>query len=135
MPTVQPLRTITLAIMGALALALVGSCASSQGKLGTSKVIRTSEGTVVEVNLKEYEIDMPDSVPAGPVTFKVTNIGHHEHTFRIQGAGIDQTIEPNLKAGDTRDLQVTLTAGQYRITCPVGPHVALGMRRSLTVTS
>jgi uncharacterized cupredoxin-like copper-binding protein len=135
MSPTRHLWMVSLTLTGTLALGLVGSCASSQGKLGTTKVTRTNEGTVVEVNLKEYEIDMPDSVPAGPVTFKVTNIGHHEHTFRIEGNGVDQKIEPNLKAGETKDLQVTLTAGQYRITCPVGPHVAMGMRRTLTVTS
>jgi uncharacterized cupredoxin-like copper-binding protein len=125
---------VSLALTGTLALALGASCASSQGKIGTTKVVRTSEGISVDVNLKEYEIDMPDSIPAGPVTFKVTNIGHHDHTFRIEGNGIDQKIEPNLKEGETKDLHVTLTAGQYRITCPVGPHVAMGMRRTLTVT-
>jgi len=134
MSPMKHLSIAPLALTGILALALGASCASSQGKIGTTHVIRTNEDTVVEVNLKEYEIDMPDSIPAGPVTFKVTNIGHHDHTFRIEGKGIDQKIDPNLKEGQTKDLHVTLTAGQYRITCPVGPHVAMGMRRTLTVT-
>lgn len=114
---------------------ILASCASSQGKIGDTKFIRTPEGVTVDVVLKEYEIDMPDSIPAGLVIFKVRNIGSHEHTLRIEGTGVDKKIEPNLKTGESGELQVTLAPGKYRITCPVGPHVALGMRRTLTVTA
>jgi uncharacterized cupredoxin-like copper-binding protein len=134
MSIMKHLWMISLALTGTLAVALLVSCASSQGKLGNTKVIRTDDGAVVEVNLKEYEIDMPDSIPAGSVTFKVSNTGNHDHTIRIEGNGIDRKIEPNMKGGETKELQVTLTAGQYKITCPVGPHATLGMRRTLTVT-
>lgn len=134
MSIMKRVGTFSLALTGMLALGLFASCASSQGKIGTTTVVRTNEGVVVDVTLKEYEIDMPDSIPAGPVTFKVTNIGHHDHTVRIEGNGVDQKIEPNMKEGETRTLQVTLTAGQYKVTCPVGPHALLGMRRTLTVT-
>ncbi len=134
MSFIHRIGTIALVTSTALTIALLAACHSSQGKIGASQVLHSGEGTVVQVILKEYEIDMPDSLPAGPVTFRVTNSGHHDHTLRIEGAGLDSKIEPNLKGGESKDLQVTLVPGKYRITCPVGPHVSLGMRRTLTVT-
>jgi len=134
MSVIHRLRTIALLTSTALSIALLAACLSSQGKLGTSQVVHSSEGTVVEVTLKEYEIDMPDSLPAGPITFRVTNTGSHDHTLRIEGSGVDSKIEPNLKGGESKGLKVALTPGKDRITWPVGPHVSLGMRRTLTVT-
>ena len=111
------------------------SCASSQGKVGGTQVTPTATGAQCDVNLKEYEILMPDSVPAGSVTFKVKNTGSHDHSFLIKGTGVDQGLGGPLKTGETKDLTVTLTAGTYDIECPVTGHAALGMRRKLTVTA
>lgn len=128
-------RMIASSTMVAGLLGVLASCASSQGKIGDTKFVHTPEGVTVDVVLKEYEIDMPDAIPAGLVTFKVRNLGHHEHTLRIEGPNLDKKIEPNLKGNESGDLQVTLTPGKYKISCPVGPHATMGMRRTLTVTS
>lgn len=128
-------RTIASSVTVIGLLGVLAACASSQGKIGDTKFVRTPEGVTVDVVLKEYEIDMPDSIPAGLVTFKVHNLGHHEHTLRIEGPNLDKKIEPNLKGGESGELQLTLTPGKYKMTCPVGPHATMGMRRTLTVTS
>jgi uncharacterized cupredoxin-like copper-binding protein len=123
-----------LLMSGLCALALLlGACASSQGNVGNTKVITTASGSIVEVNLDEYKIQMPDSIPAGTTTFKVANIGHHEHNFEIKGNGIDKAFDGNLKEGEKKEMQVKLDAGTYDVICPVGPHATLGMRRTLTV--
>jgi hypothetical protein len=92
----------------------------------------------VEVRLREWAIDLPDTLPAGPVTFAVHNVGHDDHAFRIHGHGIDtatRVLEPDL--ADT--LAVTLAPGRYGIECPVKEpeeredHARLGMRRTLVV--
>ena len=42
----------------------------------------TAGGTVVEVTLTEWRIDMPVSVPAGMTTFKVTNAVSEEQRLQ-----------------------------------------------------
>ncbi|MFL5539096.1 MAG: hypothetical protein ACJ8J0_08890 [Longimicrobiaceae bacterium] len=92
----------------------------------------------VEVRLREWAIDLPDTVPAGTVTFAVRDVGHDDHAFRIHGHGIDaatRVLEPDLAA----TLTVTLAPGRYGVECPVKEpeeredHARLGMRRTLVV--
>lgn len=94
----------------------------------------------VEVRLREWAIDVADTLPAGPVTFVVRDVGTDDHAFRIHGHGIDaatRVLEPDLAA----TLTVTLAPGRYRLECPVKEpeeredHAALGMRRTLVVVA
>ena len=61
------------ALAGAFAVIVLASCASSQGKVGSTQVTPTNKGSVVEVILKDYEIVMPESMPAGEATCNITN--------------------------------------------------------------
>jgi len=90
-------------------------------------------GAPVEVSLREFAIDMPDSLPAGPTTFTVTNAGTIEHSFEIEGRGIEQELEHHLKPGETMTLQVDLEPGKYEVYCPVDGHKEQGMDRDVTV--
>lgn len=92
----------------------------------------------MEVRLREWAIDLPDTLPAGPVTFVVRDAGHDDHAFRIHGNGVDaatRVLEPALAA----TLTVTLSPGRYRVECPVDEpeenenHAKMGMRRTLVV--
>ncbi|HVG44386.1 MAG TPA: hypothetical protein VM890_06625 [Longimicrobium sp.] len=92
----------------------------------------------VEVRLREWAIDVADSLPAGPITFVVRDAGHDDHALRIHGNGVDaatRALEPDLAT----TLTVTLAPGRYELECPVKEpeenedHAALGMRRSLLV--
>jgi len=122
------------ALVGAFAVIALASCASSQGKVGSTQVTPTAKGSVVEVILKDYEIVMPESVPSGEVTFNITNAGSHDHNLEIDLKGTKRRLDAALKPGETHALIVPLSPGTYDVLCPMTGHSALGMRRKLTVT-
>lgn len=93
-----------------------------------------TEVNPVAVRLSEYEITMPETLPAGPTAFEVTNVGDVIHNFEVEGQGMEQEFEQNLQPGETETLQVDLQPGTYRVYCPVANHADQGMSRSLTVT-
>jgi hypothetical protein len=88
---------------------------------------------VVDVKLTEYAIEMPRTMPPGPVTFSVTNAGITEHNFEVEGEGIEKTFDTNLKPGETRNLPVDLPAGTYTISCPVDNHQERRMQLEIRV--
>lgn len=88
----------------------------------------------VEVTLTDYKIEMPSSLPAGPVSFEVTNRGKRDHNFEVEGQGIEKEFEQNLKPGETGTMEVDLIPGTYRVYCPVKGHAERGMSLQLTVT-
>lgn len=92
----------------------------------------TLAGPVQEVHLIEYQIHLPDSVPAGKLTFNVENGGKEDHGFEIEGNGIEEKTDI-LKRGDTASLDVELPAGTYTVYCPVKGHAEKGMKRTLVV--
>ena len=87
----------------------------------------------VEVRLHGRTIEMPASLPPGETTFTVTNAGEHEHSFEIEGNGIEAELESNLQPGETGELTVTLEPGTYTVYCPVGDHREEGMVTTLRV--
>ena len=92
----------------------------------------TTERNTVEVGLTEYEIDMPASVPAGPTTFSIRNNGSMEHSFEVEGQGVEEELAAPLQPGGTTTLDVTLLPGTYRVYCPVDDHAeAHGMELQL----
>jgi hypothetical protein len=90
----------------------------------------TEIGGVIAVSLVDGEIQMPDTLPAGPVIFEVTNNGTEEHGFEIEGQG---ELENDLQPGETASLEVDLAPGEYYVYCPVGDHASMGMELTLTV--
>jgi uncharacterized cupredoxin-like copper-binding protein len=90
-------------------------------------------GEETQVSLAEWTIDMPDQLPAGPVTFVVSNDGEFEHNFEVEGEGIEEEFPENLQPGETGTLEFELPAGEYRVYCPVGNHAQQGMELTLTV--
>ena len=93
-----------------------------------------AEGNVVQVSLTEFNIDMPTEIPAGTVTFEVSNDGSAVHNFEVEGQGIEEVFETNLQPGESRTMEVDLQAGTYEVYCPVGNHREMGMELELTVT-
>jgi hypothetical protein len=92
----------------------------------------TLAGPVQEVHLIEYQIHLPESLPAGKLTFNVENGGKEDHGFEIEGNGIEQKTSI-LKAGDSAALEVDLPPGTYTVYCPVRGHKGKGMQRMLVV--
>jgi uncharacterized cupredoxin-like copper-binding protein len=92
-------------------------------------------GPVVNVEASEFKFAPAAlSVEAGAVTFSVRNAGTIEHEFEIfEGdASIDKLT--GLGAGMTRDLSVSLEAGDYTFVCKLAGHEEQGMTGTLTVT-
>ncbi len=77
---------------------------------------------VVEVHLSEYKIDMPETLPAGPTSFLLINQGGKAHSFKIEGPGLDGPFSSPIPPHTKDTLQVTLQAGEYKVTCPIGSH-------------
>ncbi len=68
------------------------------------------------------------AVPAGTVTFKVTNKGKLAHDFKIAGK-TSKMVQP----GKSTTLKVKLKKGKAKYLCTVPGHAAAGMRGTLTV--
>jgi uncharacterized cupredoxin-like copper-binding protein len=90
---------------------------------------------MVDVHLKEYAIQIPETLPAGPTTFAVHNDGTKKHSFKIEGPGIEEIITMPLAPQETASLTVTLKPGDYKVYCPIGSHEVKGMARKLVVTA
>ena len=85
-----------------------------------------------DVQLIEYAIRMPETMPAGTVVFNVANAGKEDHGFEIEGPGVETSTQV-LKRGDTAALEVNLKPGTYTAYCPVKGHKEKGMRRTVVV--
>ena len=101
--------------------------AESEAK-GASKV---AQGVTVQVQEKEYKITLASTkVKAGAVTFVVRNVGKIPHNLAIQGG----KRTPDINAGQSAKLTVTLKKGSYTLYCAIPGHRQLGMVTRLTVS-
>ncbi len=66
----------------------------------------------VNVKLTEWAIELSQSsIPAGEVTFTVSNAGSIPHAFEVEGKGIEQ--QPDLAGRQGRLLQIPVELGCY----------------------
>ena len=87
----------------------------------------------IQVQLTEYEIQMPDTLPAGHQMLHITNAGKQNHNFAIEGPGVQTKLSSDLTRGDAGEIAVDLHAGTYTVYCPVDGHRGKGMQRRVTV--
>jgi uncharacterized cupredoxin-like copper-binding protein len=85
-----------------------------------------------EVHLIEYAVHMPDTVPAGRVSFNIENGGKEKHAFEIEGNGVEEKTG-ELTRGDTASMTLTLKPGTYTVYCPMPGHAEKGMKRVVRV--
>ena len=125
------LRPVRLAAC-AVVLASVAACSSPAASVGPATP--PPSGTVL-VEAKEYAFTPSTiSVGAGTVTFSVRNAGAEEHEFEVfKGETVVDEVE-GLVPGLTKDLTITLAAGDYTFECKLNGHDTLGMKGTLTVT-
>lgn len=96
--------------------------------------IKTAAATApIQVQLTEYEIRMPDSIPAGANAFQIVNAGTMNHSFAIEGEGVSEKLAADLPRGDSTLFAIALKPGTYTVYCPVDKHRGKGMQRTLTV--
>ncbi|CAN5369268.1 hypothetical protein BH23GEM4_BH23GEM4_14060 [soil metagenome] len=99
--------------------------------------VNESAARNVSARLNEWRIELlRDTVPAGEITFLVTNGGTMEHAFEVEGEGIERETK-HLAPGASATLSVELSPGRYKIYCPIEEdglvHAAKGMRTVLYV--
>ena len=122
---------VIVALLGAVVLA---AC--------TTENTDSPEGTpppgdaFVEVHLDEFSITMPDSVTAGTVSFEISNVGAMEHSFAIEGPGLEDgdELESSLTPTETFVYTAELQPGTYTVWCPIGDHRDRGMEATIEVT-
>jgi FtsP/CotA-like multicopper oxidase with cupredoxin domain len=117
--------------VSALVLGVVAVVAMNGGS-STENSSSASGASVVEVTLTEFKVAFnPSVVPAGDVTFTVTNAGAVEHNFAIPSLNVRTAM---LKAGESESLEVKgLEVGEVDYLCEVAGHSAAGMSGTLSV--
>jgi uncharacterized cupredoxin-like copper-binding protein len=90
-------------------------------------------GGQVPVSLAEFAISMPATLPAGRVTFAITNDGTIAHSFEIEGGTVEKELKTPLEPGQTDMLSVNLDPGTYTVYCPIDDHRGQGMELEVTV--
>lgn len=103
----------------------------------TSSAVAAAQSVAVPVTLTEWKVEMArDTVPAGSVTFRLSNKGTVTHGFYVRGEGIDKGSR-EVAAGASATFTVTLKPGTYEVFCPMSDnsHKAAGMVKTLVVTS
>ena len=109
-----------------------------------------AKGTTITVTVGKpselaFTLSKKASIPAGPVTFKVTNKGAGTHNFEIctttsKNATANKCpgkgkVTKFLAAGQSDTITVTLTKGLYEFLCTLTGHAAGGMKGILGVAT
>ena len=114
---------VSALVLGVVAVLAINSDSTAESSSGASSV---------EVTLTEFTVTFnPSVVPAGDVTFTVTNNGTVDHNFAIPSLNARTAM---LKAGESTTLEVKgLVVGEVEYLCEVAGHSAAGMTGKLSV--
>lgn len=149
---------IKVACAGALLFSFVG-CAEDPDdtmRASSSDIAAADGSSLVIASVQEWKVVANrNTVPAGPTTFLVSNMGTTKHEFLVtktdfadgkipidpltnrfseDGAGIEVVNEiPEWDAKTTKSLTLTLAAGNYELLCNLEAHYANGMHTTFTV--
>ncbi|TAK79515.1 MAG: hypothetical protein EPO16_01915 [Dehalococcoidia bacterium] len=104
------------------------------------------------MTIKEFTFEIPATVKGGEVTFAAKNGGAAPHELAIiktdaadvkklpvKDGLLDESVNkplgrtPQIAAGASANLKVTLTPGKYAVICNVPGHYSLGMAVPITV--
>ena len=152
-----PIRTLTAVgatVAAAAAAAGCGNSTSAQEPKSTASTTapaaQAPAGNTVKGTVDEFSVSVsPAKVPAGKVTFTVTNTGKLPHEFVILKTGkpaaklgkstrIPETGHVgetgDLAPGATKSVTVNLKPGHYSVVCNLPSHYKMGMHADLTVS-
>jgi len=154
------------AVLGVVACSVKeASNTADTSAAATTPVASTSAApNVVSITASEYKFDMPDQIPAGLTTFKLTDAGkelHHATLIKLDSGKTAADFAngmknmkpgtpppgwmipsggPNAAApGGSSELTMVIQPGNYAVVCFIPdskgvPHAAHGMVKALTVT-
>jgi len=119
------LKTIAI-VMASVALLSVAACGSGA----------TQPAGSTKVTMTEFKFDPGDlTVAHGKVVFWLVNAGSVAHDLAIKdSSGNSLATSELVSAGDSKEFDVDLPAGSYKIVCTQPGHEASGMKGTLTVT-
>jgi hypothetical protein len=124
---------LTLLLAGLIALACAGLVGFGSASVDADAAAARPD--TVRVTLVDFDIQMPDTLMAGPHVFHVINEGSVPHGFELERDGEDFELEDPVAPGATARFEADLGAGLYRAYCPVGNHTEdHGMERAVVVT-
>lgn len=146
--TVRVIATIAV-------MTLLAACSGTGGSPSQSAGGGGSGGTTVDVTLSEFKVEMSSTdLPAGEVTFNVTNNGTVEHEFVVFKTDLaddalpEASDEPEVNEddpeltsmgevedvapGESKSFTATLEAGSYVGICNVETHYDSGMHIHFT---
>jgi len=150
-------------VVAAIGVAVILAACAADGEGGASATSGDTDGTTIDVTLQEFAVVVAEtSVPAGEVTFAITNEGPDDvHEFVIfrtdldvselptdENGVVDETADgvevvdevEDMAVGDSAELTVTLEAGSYALVCNIydedegEAHYQMGMRTAFTAT-
>ncbi|MFB6096436.1 MAG: hypothetical protein ABEJ74_03505 [Haloferacaceae archaeon] len=147
-------RRRLLGVAGAAALGSVAGCTAPPSNGGTTTPAPGE--TTVSATLSDYDIELSRStVPAGSVTFEISNEAEQVHEFVVfatdlapdalpttdngnevdeHGEGLTVVDEvEDIEGGASATLTVDLDPGHYVPVCNLPAHYKLGMRTEFTV--
>ena len=130
---------------------------TAEAAAGTTIPEGTVDVTLADVSANSMLLTpSPKSAPAGTVTFVVTNAGTKDHEFVVlktdipaadlpideatdktdeEGEGVENVGEiGNIKAGETKTIELDLESGHYDLICNLKGHLRMGMWSDFDVT-
>jgi len=161
---VRNIRILPLAALVGLAACSVKETPKVADTAATPAASASAAANVVAITASEYKFEMPDQIPAGLTTFRLTDGGkeiHHATLIKLDSgktvADLANGIKnmkpgtpppgwvipsggPNAVApGSSSGLTMVMQPGNYAVVCFIPdskgvPHVAHGMMKALTVT-
>ena len=114
---------------------IVAFLAACSGTIPSPRPAASVPAGSLAVEAKEYSFSPSTlTVPAGSVTFAVTNAGNENHEFEVMAGDQSLANIPSFSRGTTQAVTVSLEAGTYAFVCRLNGHDQLGMKGTLTVT-
>jgi hypothetical protein len=103
-----------------------------QSDLPSSRVPAVAQPEIA-IELTEYSIKVPPTIPAGHQTLSVVNTGKEAHSLAIEAEGHEFRLPEPIRRGDRGTLVVELKRGKYSVYCPVDNHKGKGMVTTVEV--
>lgn len=87
----------------------------------------------IQIELTEYSIKVPPTIPGGHQTLSIVNSGKEAHSLTIEADGHAYKLPEPIRSGDRGTLVVDLKRGMYSVYCPVDNHKGKGMSTTVEV--